>query len=97
MYAQFRGLSLHTDIIRAGVYGLIAFEIILGSLLIFKYNRKVLYTTIVTLSVFSIFLAYKIITHDPLSCGCFGNWILTGNHQELTLDLFLLLIGIYLT
>jgi len=78
-------------------YLLILFEMILGALILLKTNRKVLFTAVGTLTVFSLFLAYKIITHDPSACGCFGNFINVSNHQELTQDLVLLLGTIYLT
>jgi len=78
-------------------YSLILFEMILGALILFKTNRKVLFTTVVTLTVFSLFLTYKILTNDPSTCGCFGNFILASNHQELTQDLVMLLGAIYLT
>jgi len=88
---------LNPIVIEVIAYVLILFEMILGALILFKTNRKVLFTTVGTLTVFSLFLAYKIITHDQSLCGCFGNFILASNHQELTQDLVLLLGAIYLT
>ena len=87
---------LNPVVIEIIAYSLILFEIILGALILFKTNRKVLFTTVGTLTVFSLFLTYKIITHDQSLCGCFGNFILASNHQELTQDLVLLLGAVYL-
>jgi len=87
---------LNPFVIEIIAYSLILFEMILGALILFKTNRKVLFTTVVTLTVFSLFLMYKIITHDQSLCGCFGNFILASNHQELTQNLILLAMGVYL-
>lgn len=88
---------LNPIIIEVIAYSLILFEMILGALILFKTNRKVLFTTVGTLTVFSLFLTYNILTNDPSTCGCFGNFILASNHQELTQDLVMLLGAIYLT
>ena len=88
---------LNPIIIEIIAYSLILFEMILGALILFKTNRIVLFTTVGTLTVFSLFLTYKIITHDQSLCGCFGNFILASNHQELSQDLVMLLGAVYLT
>jgi len=77
-------------------YTLIAFEVIIGLLLIFYFRQWVLLTTGATLTLFCIFLTYLIITHDPATCGCFGNFLHFSNKQELSNNLVLLLGALYI-
>jgi len=77
-------------------YGLITFETILGLLLIFYFRQWILLITGATLTLFCIFLTYLIITHDPATCGCFGNFVHFSNKQELSNNILLLLGAIYI-
>jgi len=79
-----------------GAYGLITFETILGLMLIFRFRQWILITTGATLGVFCIFLTYLILTNDPATCGCFGNFLHFSNKQELSNNLVLILGIIYL-
>ena len=65
-------------------YGLVGFEIVLGLLLLFRFRQWVSYTTGAVLSGFCVFLGYLIYTHDPSTCGCFGNFVHFSNKQELS-------------
>jgi len=80
----------------ASTYALIAFEIVLGALIIFKLKPSVLYTTIGTLIIFIGYLSYKIYNHDPSTCGCFGNFVYVSNKQELLNNLVLLMGSVYI-
>ena len=77
-------------------YCLMVFEIILGIFLLAKPNKLVFRTVIGMLLFFCVFLSYKILTHDPSVCGCFGNFILRSNHQELTNNLILFIGIVYI-
>ena len=77
-------------------YGFICLEIILGLLLIFKFNKKVLIITTAVVAVLSCYLGFKVIIHDSSDCGCFGNFIYRSNLSALIQDLFLLIIAVYL-
>ncbi len=77
-------------------YLLIAFELALGFLLIFRYSNKVLVVTLVSILVFAFYLSYKVITHDASTCGCMGNFLHRSNMQALVQDVFLLMAGVYL-
>ena len=95
--AQLDSLNLWTETgVTAIGYGLILFEIVLGIFILVRLNRKVLFTTIATLSVFCCFLAYKILTHDHSTCGCFGSIIVQTNKQELTNNIVMLMALTYL-
>ena len=77
-------------------YGFILLELILGLLLIFKFNEKVLMTTTAVIIVLSCYLGYKVITHDTSDCGCFGNFIYRSILSALIQDVYLLFITVYL-
>ena len=87
---------LFSPITKPAAYGFILLELILGILLIFKFNKKVLITTTAVVAVLSFYLGYKVITHDTSDCGCFGNFIYRSNMSALTQDLFMLIIVVYL-
>lgn len=78
-------------------YVFILFEIILGLIIIFYINRKILLITISTISVLCIYLMYKIYINDNSFCGCFGNVLVLSNKIEFVNNLILLMISIYLT
>jgi len=95
--AQLKGiLPLNIVGFEASAYALIAFEIVLGALIIFKLKPLVLYTTIGTLIIFIGYLSYKVYTHDPSTCGCFGNFVYVSNKQELLNNLVLLMGSVYI-
>ena len=77
-------------------YGFILLELILGLLLIFKFNKKVLISTTVFVAVLSCYLGFKVLTHDSSDCGCFGNFIYRSNMSALIQDMMMLGISIYL-
>ena len=81
---------------KPAAYGFIFFELILGFLLIFRFNKKVLVTTTGVLAVLSCYIGFKVITHDTSDCGCFGNFVYRSNMSALVQDLFLLIIAVYL-
>ena len=81
---------------KPAAYGFIFFELILGLLLIFRFNKKVLVTTTVVVTILSCYLGYKVIAHDSSDCGCFGNFVYRSNMSALIQDLFLLIIIVYL-
>ena len=77
-------------------YGFIFLELILGLLLIFKFNKKVLITTTAFVTVLSCYLGFKVLTHDTSDCGCFGNFIYRSNMSALIQDLFMLIVSVSL-
>lgn len=77
------------------VYIFITYELLLGGLILFKSNKGLMNFVVITLSVFCLYLGYKIIIQDNSDCGCFGSFIYRDNLSALTQDLFLLIIGIY--
>ena len=77
-------------------YSFMLLELILGILLIFKFNKKVLVSTTAVVAVLCCYLGFKIITHDTSDCGCFGNFLYRSNMSALIQDLFLLIIAVYL-
>jgi len=87
----------NTILSNISAYGLITFEVVLGLLLIFYFRQWILLTTGATLTLFCIFLAYLIITHNPATCGCFGNFLHFSNKQELSNNLMLILGIIYIS
>jgi triosephosphate isomerase len=78
-------------------YGFILFEIVLGLVILFYINHKVLLITISTLSILCIYLMYKIYINDNSFCGCFGSFLVLSNKKEFVNNLILLMISIYLT
>ena len=96
LIAQFGKAGITNAILsNISAYGLITFETILGLLLIFRFRQWILVTTGATLTIFCIFLTYLIITHDPSTCGCFGNFIYVSNRQELSNNIVLIMGLIY--
>jgi len=78
-------------------YGLVGFEIVLGLLLLFRFRQWVAVTTGAVLAGFCLFLAYLVYTHDPSTCGCFGNFLHFSNKQELSNNLVLIIGIIYIS
>jgi uncharacterized membrane protein YphA (DoxX/SURF4 family) len=75
---EFDGLTQRIGELRlsvAGAFGLGAFEVVLGALLVLGlWQRRVMMITIVTLLVFSIQLAYLMFAQNPPECGCVTLW-----------------------
>ena len=80
----------------AAAYGFILFELVLGVLLIFRFNKRVLVVTTATIVVLSCYLGFKVIIHDNSDCGCFGNFIYRSNMSALIQDILLLIAAVYL-
>lgn len=78
------------------VYGFIVVELVLAFFLIFKRSNRVLMFTIVLISLFCVYLGYKVAVNDTSDCGCFGNIIYRGNVAALIQDLFMLMAAVYL-
>ena len=53
-------------------YAFILFECILGFLIIFHCNKATLLVTAILVLLFTLYLGYKVVTHDSSDCGCFG-------------------------
>ena len=87
---------LGSTVSHAAAYGFILFELVLGILLIFRFNKKVLILTTLTIAVLSCYLGFKVITHDTSDCGCFGNFIYRSNMSALIQDILLLIVTVYL-
>ncbi|MFC1477636.1 MauE/DoxX family redox-associated membrane protein [candidate division KSB1 bacterium] len=79
-----------------GTYLFSSFEIALGLLIMVRLNKKVIAATISLLAVFSVFLSFKVITQDPVTCSCFGNFLFRSNLNALIQDLCFLGGTIYL-
>jgi|GEM_PF-3130025 len=77
-------------------YGFIAFEFILGILLLFKFSNPVLLVTGGTVLLLSCYLAYKVIVRDPSDCGCFGNLVYRSNLSALVQDLVMIVAVVVL-
>lgn len=82
------------DIVPA--FGFIVFELILGYLLLFHLNNKVLLAAGITVLILSCYLGYKVLVNDTSDCGCFGNFIYRSNLSALVQDIFILITVVYL-
>ena len=80
---------------KPSAYFFILGEFILGLLLWFKMNKKVLGITMVLMVVFCCYLGYKVFINDSCDCGCFGNFIHRSNSSALIQNLFILIAVIY--
>lgn len=77
-------------------YGFIIIELVIGFMLLIKYNRTVVILTGLITILFTLYLTYKLLINDSSDCGCFGNLFSRDNPSALTQDLVLLLIMVYI-
>jgi uncharacterized membrane protein YphA (DoxX/SURF4 family) len=77
-------------------YGLVAFELALGLLLVFRFKRWLVPVVIGVMTVFCCYLGFKIYVNDPSDCGCFGNLLRRSNVAALVQNLFILMGAVYL-
>jgi uncharacterized membrane protein YphA (DoxX/SURF4 family) len=77
-------------------YVVVCIEIILGLLVLISKNKKVLYASMMLITLFCFILVYKIATHDTTTCGCYGKFIIVSNQRELVNNVLLLAIAYYL-
>ena len=97
LFSQIGKIGIKDDfIVQLCSYGLVVFEILLGSLIICWFRQWVAITTGAVLTGFCLFLGYLVYTHDPSTCGCFGNFVHFGNKQELLNNLLLVTGIVYL-
>ena len=87
---------LPLSVIEPAAYSVIILEMMIGALLLIKHSRVALLSASCLLLLFCFVLTYKILTHDPSGCGCFGNVLNMSNQKELANNIVLLTAIIYI-